>query len=308
MPKPGSKYTINGTRGADALDGSIYSDALQSGGLIINGLGGNDTVKGGFGRDVLNGGDGDDRVYGALDDLVGVGDGKVVWDGGRGNDTLDLTAIVSDPGKGVWVALDYGPQSASSLETNIEKSNDYSLNWFVTWEANYQSNFNGFENVVAGSGDDVITFFGNSGNNTAYAGAGNDWIDTGQGNDTIFGEAGDDIITGGWGNDTASGGAGNDIFAFTGRLSGQYTYDVITDFSTANDQIWLYPGWSLAWDASSQTALHGYLSDQGTVFGEITISNLTYGSSGSVRVYNVDLNTGQPQSAGGLTSVDFFPA
>ena len=287
MAKSPGKYSISGTRGDDYLDGSTYSSSLQSRGFNINGQAGNDTLKGGFGRDVLNGGAGNDLVYGALDDLVGLGDGKLAWDGGTGTDTLDLSGITSDPGNGLWVMFG---SLGGELLTNVHR-NGNALNWSVTNDADYRDNFRGLENVTMGSGDDIVTASGSA--NIIHGGGGNDYLDAQPGNDTIYGDAGDDVIIGGYGSDIMSGGSGSDAFAILGRLSGEYTRDVITDFETVNDQIWLWQGWSLTWGAESGP-LHGYLSDGGVVFGEVTVSNLTFSDSGSVQVYNIDPSTGEP--------------
>ena len=285
MPKQTSKFTINGSRGNDDINGSIYEASLQSRGLLINGQAGDDTLQGGFGQDVLNGGAGNDLIRGALDDLIGTGNGNVVWDGGTGTDTLDLSGISSEPGKGLWLQLN------GTLQTNVDRLGN-ALNWSVTREATYSGNLAGFENALMGSGDDIVT--GTAVANVIRGGAGDDYLDGQPGNDTIYGDDGNDVILGGWGSDTMSGGAGSDAFAILGRLSGEYTRDVILDFEKANDQIWLAEGWSLTWDDQSAGVLHGYLRDGGVVFGEITLSNLTYADAASVLVYNIDLTTGNP--------------
>ena len=286
MPKAPTRYTISGSRGDDYLDGSEYSETLQLRGLNINGQAGNDTLIGGMGRDVLNGGAGNDLVYGAVDDLRGAGNGAIVWDGGTGVDTLSLSAFTSNTGNGVWVDLANG-----SVLTNVHR-NGNALNWSVTYEAEYRNNFRGFENVTMGAGDDIVTANGLA--NVIRGGAGNDYLDGQPGNDTIYGDAGDDVLYGGWGSDTMSGGAGSDGFAILGRLAGEYTHDVVTDFERGVDQIWIADGWSLAWDAGASGSLHGYLSDAGVIFGEITISNLTYADASSVQVFNINMSTGEP--------------
>ncbi|SBW01179.1 hypothetical protein KL86DPRO_11912 [uncultured delta proteobacterium] len=84
----------------------------------------------------------------------------------------------------------------------------------------------GNNTIFAGDGNDVITG-GNAGSNEIHAGAGNDviragnmgdeiWADSGNntiyggaGDDTIYGGSGDNVIYGGTGNDTIYGGTGN---------------------------------------------------------------------------------------------------
>jgi Ca2+-binding RTX toxin-like protein len=301
MAKSSGKYVINGTAGDDPLiDGSTYPDDLQLRGLYIDGKAGDDIIRGGWGKDILLGGDGSDRIYASLTDLLGVGDGKIVWDGGRGDDTLDLSDMVSEPGKGVWLELGFGARSTSFLRTNVDK-HDYSMIWGATFDATYKNNFVGFENVLGSSGDDIINFSNGAGSNILKGGAGNDYLSTADGNDTVHGEAGDDMIAGGWGNDTLSGGDGSDTFLITGRLAGQYTFDTIMDFDWdasdgTRDQIWLWEGWSIRWDeeTSTSTTLHGYLLDNGTVFGELTLLGLSYAHASKVEWHNVDPATGMP--------------
>ncbi|KQY26654.1 calcium-binding protein [Rhizobium sp. Root482] len=76
----------------------------------------------------------------------------------------------------------------------------------------------GFEDVVAGGGDDEIA--GNDGDNTLVGHGGDDLIDGragddvisgGHGNDQLCGDAGNDRILGGDGNDLIKGGDGDDL-------------------------------------------------------------------------------------------------
>ncbi|WP_175493905.1 calcium-binding protein [Microvirga guangxiensis] len=61
---------------------------------------------------------------------------------------------------------------------------------------------------------------------------------------TLTGGAGNDKINGGYGNDILTGGTGQDVFVFDARLGTSKTdrkvnFDTITDFSVADDTIWL---------------------------------------------------------------------
>jgi Ca2+-binding RTX toxin-like protein len=300
MAKPVSKYTLSGTSNNDVLDGSTLIGDLQQRGLIINGNAGNDTLRGGSGQDVLNGGDGNDRIVAGLSDLVGVDGGSIVWDGGKGTDTLDLSDIVSDPGNGVWLEVSNLPRGTSFLRTNVDK-NDASLDWDATFDASYTNNFRNFENVIGSSGSDIINIGNGAGANTIWGGLGNDYLSSGDGADAIYGEAGDDLIMGGWGSDLMSGGAGNDTFLITGRVVGEVVHDRIIDFNTRSgsddalyDQIWLWQGWSIVWDAAS-SVLRGTLYDNtGVAFGDVTLDHLTYSDAAFVTVLNVDPATGIP--------------
>ncbi len=58
------------------------------------------------------------------------------------------------------------------------------------------------------------------------------------GNDTLDGGAGNDLLVGGTGNDVLTGGSGADVFVFNTAL-GAANVDQITDYSVADDSIWL---------------------------------------------------------------------
>ncbi len=75
------------------------------------------------------------------------------------------------------------------------------------------------ENVIWGESNDSLLigtdlneeFGDNLGNDTAYGGAGDDYISLGRGNDVHYGGAGNDSLFGAEGSDTLDGGAGNDV-------------------------------------------------------------------------------------------------
>jgi beta-glucanase (GH16 family) len=80
---------------------------------------------------------------------------------------------------------------------------------------------------------------GTSGNDQLVGGIGPDNIDGKAGNDSINGTAGDDRINGGYGNDMLTGGTGKDTFIFADTLNKTKNLDTITDFSVADDSMWL---------------------------------------------------------------------
>ena len=136
-------------------------------------------LLGSDGDDIINTGSGDDvAIGGAGNDIIAGSVGDDFFDGGEGVDTLDFTYTSND------VAI--------NLSTEI-----------VTVGA-FQEDILNFENVVAGSGDNVIT--GNELDN---------FLDGGAGTDNVFGDAGNDTLSGGAGFDFLFGGAGDDLFLFT---------------------------------------------------------------------------------------------
>ena len=74
---------------------------------------------------------------------------------------------------------------------------------------NSPASFDDFgNNLLGGTGDDLILGLG--GNDNITAGAGDDIAKGGTGNDSILGSAGDDKLKGNVGDDTLVGGTGND--------------------------------------------------------------------------------------------------
>jgi Ca2+-binding RTX toxin-like protein len=147
---------------------------------------------------------------GNMSDTIMASSGDDTYDGGRGTDTLDFSAMSS----GVIVDLAAGTATGPGNQKLIA-----------------------IENVVGSSGDDVIT--GNSGANVINAGDGDDVVDGGAGNDRMTGVAGDDILIGGAGNDRVSGGDGNDVIiggAGNDTYDGGAGYDVL-DYSEATSPI-----------------------------------------------------------------------
>lgn len=285
------RYTVNLGKGDDNFDGSTLDQSLQDRGLGISGNGGNDILRGGSGADTLSGGIGNDTIFGDLADLQGAGgDGKIVWDGGNGTDTLDLSGLTYAAGTGTMVA--FYANGDSQVRTSAGTPDNYAEP--TTWDAIYRGNFTGFENFTLGAGNDTILMTTASIANVIRGGDGNDLVRAGGGNDTVYGEGGNDIMDGGWGDDVLTGGAGSDAFMWEGRLAAQYTRDTVTDFDVdgsdgTQDQIWLWQGWSIQWDPNS-AVLHGFLIDNGTVFGEVTLQGLTYADAALVQVVNLDGN------------------
>src|SRR5262245_13572384 len=153
----------------------------------------NNTITGGAGNDVLRGSLGDDILIGGLgnDTLVG----------GLGNDT----ASYADTGDNMAIKLATGTAQRGGVAEDALAS---------------------IENVIGGSGNDVIT--GNTGANVLDGGSGNDLLLGGRGADTLIGGAGDDtfIYNFGDGLDTYDGGDGTDTLHIQGT-TGSNTLNVV---------------------------------------------------------------------------------
>lgn len=208
---------LRGLGGQDSLFGGFGDDELEGGGGrdslsggdgndSLSGDGGDDVIEGGADNDVLFGGDGNDRLVG--------GSGPDALAGGTGNDTL-----VSDDGGDLGIGMEGddvlfgggGNDTFSGNEGNDVLQGD-----------------DGADALDGDEGDDTIS--GDAGNDDIDGGAGNDLIVGGKGRDSLFGEDGDDRLDGGAGNDLMSGNAGHD------RISGGSGADAIVG-ETGNDTI-----------------------------------------------------------------------
>lgn len=141
-----------GGEGDDILFGEAGDDALfgEDGDDHLFGGSGTDVLLGGAGADVLDGGAGDDRVFGDDGDdviLASAGDGNDHLDGGDGTDTYDASAVQ----EAMLIDLDQGTASG---------------------ETTGQDTLAGIENVIGGSGDDIIV--ANDEVNELTGNAGND--------------------------------------------------------------------------------------------------------------------------------------
>jgi Ca2+-binding RTX toxin-like protein len=91
----------------------------------------------------------------------------------------------------------------------------------------------GNDKLFGGNQDDTLSGLG--GSDTLSGDNGKDLLLGGDGKDSLTGGNGDDTLNGGAGDDTLAGGNGGDRFVF-GYAFG---HDVITDFDTHNDKIYV---------------------------------------------------------------------
>lgn len=200
------------------LFGSAHAD-------ILFGDDGDNVVDAAGGADVVRGRGGDDRVVGA-EDLA-----DDLYDGDAGTDTIDYGGVSAS----LVIALGPGQVTVGtpSIGTDILES---------------------FENVVTGSGDDVIE--GDEGPNVLEPGAGTDSVLGNGGNDTVVGAAdgAGDQFDGGDGIDTITyrglesgvsvvlgpagaatgGGVGSDVLAGFENATGGLGDDTLTGDALAN--------------------------------------------------------------------------
>jgi len=186
--------TIKGGSAADTITGSGNADTIFGGAE-------NDTITGGLGADVLNGDAGDDTF------LEGSAtSGGDTFNGGAGVDTVSYTSRTVAVSVTIdAVALDGESGELDKVQVDVE-------------------------NVIGGSGNDVLVgsasdnnLAGGAGNDTVSGGLGNDVLTGGAGTDTLNGDAGDDRFNEGTaasGTDTINGGAGVDTVDYSGRTNG----------------------------------------------------------------------------------------
>ncbi|MBN2473948.1 MAG: M10 family metallopeptidase C-terminal domain-containing protein [Pirellulales bacterium] len=135
---------------------------------------------------------------------------SIFFDGGTGNDVLDLIGLNGADEVPVPVTA-YGGDGADVLEGG---SQDDLLDGGAG--ADSLTGYSGADTLVGGGGNDTIT--GDTGDDSITGGDGDDRITGGDGNDTIEADSGNDWIEGQGGGDSISGGAGTDAIygAFQG--------------------------------------------------------------------------------------------
>ena len=241
----GGNDTLSAGAGNDTVYGDGGNDTLlgSDGDDILSGGDDNDTLYGGHGDDILNGDNGDDILVNDYDD------GVDTFNGGAGEDTLDLSNNILDTlvrvtGTDLGRFSNIGPEESwSNIEVFNTGSGDDTFRWFTngttvftvngnggsdTFDASFSSPawFINLDNGTAGTGSttrvNLISIenasggaannviTGSSGENVLDGGGGNDTINAGSGNDTIDGGSGNDTIYGGSGSDTINAGDGDD--------------------------------------------------------------------------------------------------
>jgi Ca2+-binding RTX toxin-like protein len=192
---------INGTDGADDIQGMGFADVLRGGG-------GRDTIDGGGGDDRIFGDDGDDTLFGGAgkDELNGGRDNDTL-DGGAGDDTLngdsgadtfndvhgnntfnggaDRDTVDYSDFFGGRVRVDLAAGTAVR-EDKINVANSSSF-YFLT---DGNDTLSSIENIDGSTGDDILK--GNDSTNFIQGGRGNDAL-TGRGGADYFVFADDDV-------------------------------------------------------------------------------------------------------------------
>ncbi|MGB7160179.1 MAG: calcium-binding protein, partial [Tepidisphaeraceae bacterium] len=216
--------TVIGTDGPNRIDSSFSISPVT-----LQGLGGDDTLIGGYQDDLLEGGEGDDSLLGNGgsdpvndDDTLDGGAGTDFGDGGPGNNTL--ISIENTPGDAASIAIVNGVLTATGTANadtiTIERvlTDDVIVTVGSLSKTFDMDDFNTVR-LFGSGGDDQITI-GNGINNVVVHGdAGNDRLTDGNGNNFLYGDGGDDTLVSGLGNDFLLGGTGRDTADFTARTA-----------------------------------------------------------------------------------------
>lgn len=180
-------------------DDSLAVDPFIVSGIEATGGRGVDRLRGTGSSDVLDGGPGVDQIK-ALSgaDLIRDADGGA--------------ADVLDAGRGRFDTVDY---SGRRKDLRVDLAAELAI---ATGE---RDRLRGVENVITGTGDDVVfgdsgrsVFVGNAGSDTLLGSGGPDVLRGGHGRDDLHGHEGRDRLVGGARGDALFGGRGDDsIFA-----------------------------------------------------------------------------------------------
>jgi Ca2+-binding RTX toxin-like protein len=261
-------YAEGPSEGNDSLNGDHDDD-------VIDALGGNDEVHGGYGNDRLVGGLGNDRLYGdAGDDVLEGGFGNDSLTGGSG---IDEASWWSEKGKlGVTVDLATGratrgaeTDTLSQIEKVTGTENADSLSGSSA--ANFLNGAGGSDKLYGLGGNDILN--GGNGNDLLDGGAAVDLVDYARGNavkvdlggasdyasrgaekdtlvgiegaigsayaDSFVGDGGNNLFRGGLGKDTIKTGAGRDVIDYDAKGDSGLgaKRDVITDFQARYDDL-----------------------------------------------------------------------
>jgi Ca2+-binding RTX toxin-like protein len=174
-------------------------DTIQQDVENLTGGSGNDTLTGDYRANLLIGGGGNDKLYGAPMNSVGLplGPDKLY---GQDADDLLYGGWYGSPGD----YLDGGV--GTDMVTYADRAQGVAIN--LSDPNLGEDHIYGVENATGSAGDD--TMIGNDGKNTFFAGGGYDVLNGNGGSDVLGGQDGNDQINGGAGHDVVSGGKDDD--------------------------------------------------------------------------------------------------
>jgi len=243
----GVTVDLGGAKDADGyVTGHTGGDAAGDKLLSI------EEIYGSIHADTLTGDGGENRIWGDDGDDVIKGGGGDDWlNGGDGGDTIE-------GGGGADVANYYESAAGVTVDLGVAKDADGYVTGHTGGDA-AGDRLKGIEDIYGSTYADTLT--GDGGEN---------WIWGDDGDDVITGGDDDDRLYGGEGRNIFTGGSGYDNFALTNIVSGIGLADVITDFSTAeNDGLSFLAEVSMIWLKRSLSVLTGEQTNDADTFDTV---------------------------------------
>ncbi len=308
--------SIENLRGSgfnDILGGDAGANALfgEAGGDALSGDAGDDTLTGGLGADIVNGGAGADTI------LYAFGDGSDAVDGGTDTDTLSIAgntnnSILNAAFNGAALSGVFGGSIANVEIVNADMG--AGTDWLVyTASAGVSADLGagtasgfasliGVENVVGGTGNDVLT--GNAIANRLDGGLGGNSLNGAGGSDLLIGGDGADALSGGLAGDNVQGGNGADTLSWNwgdgaDTLNGGADSDTLAAFGSGLDNL-LRASWN---GAAITNLFDNVLLGIEAINVDMAAGTdwLIYTASAAV---NVDLGAGTASGFASITSVE----
>ena len=260
-----------------ALAGGNSDDLVTNTGTMDGGISfgaGNDFYDGQDGHlhgDIF-GGDGNDAVYGGIENDRFFGDaGNDALDGGLGNEKLfggdgndTLTGGIGADYLSGGSGVDTASHATAAARVIVSLANPAINSGDAAGDS-----YNSIENLVGSGFNDTLN--GTNGANIVNGGAGNDFI------------------KGYVGNDTLTGGAGLDAFIFNTALNAATNVDTITDFSAADDTIQLDNLVFIAFAATGALA-SGFFRANATGTAQDSNDHIVYETDTGKLFYDADGN------------------
>jgi len=289
-------FTQIGTAGNDQIGGNSGSTQPQD----IHGLGGNDTLTGGFGNDSLYGDEGRDWLFGGNgtgSDLLDGGDDADVLQAGGGNDVL------------------YGGNGDDSLYGG---DGDDTLHGGAGND--WLSGDGGADVVHGDDGDDSLEATANTDGRASalYGDAGDDRLVGSNGSERLDGGDGNDNLRNlGWGTaiDTVVGGHGDDVFMLDSTRSADFVFAQGDGHDTFRQTQYLVDGAAAA-GSLRVTFAAGVAASSLKLVGLIAVPasdgyaanmalTFTYGTQGDTIAYELDGRAIRPNMLNNLPNFVF---
>ncbi|MEZ0233213.1 MAG: beta strand repeat-containing protein [Methylophilaceae bacterium] len=238
------------TPDVENIDASLFTGDIELIGNelanILIGGSGDDELDGVDGVDTLKGGDGDDTYYvdlkttGTLTKTVASLQDSIVELVNQGRDKVEIYGdIVLSKASTITLAVNLEDLDASHTNLTLLNLTGNAVANEITGNAgaNIILGLAGNDELDGGEGNDSLD--GGVGDDVLSGGEDNDTLIGGIGTDELIGGAGNDKLVGGLGNDTLTGDNGADIFVFNTALNATTNVDIITDFVSSEDSLYL---------------------------------------------------------------------